>query len=151
MGLGYKNSIFIQAGGMGRGAKEATSCLGGAWGAPASRRLSSSSSAAPAGMRGDSPRPDRGAPGVGSCPLPSTRPSSTPQAAGHPPAGCFQRTEGTCTPRARVSTRAESAARREQIAARGRRGRPRLMRGPRGRAGSRVPRLAQPPRCVPEP
>lgn len=46
---------------MGRGTKDATGALGGAWGTPATCQCAASS-ATPAGMQDDSLRPDRGSP-----------------------------------------------------------------------------------------
>lgn len=58
LGLRSKSYILSWRGGMGRGAREATGGLGGAWGATASSGQCAVSSTAPAGMRSDSVRPD---------------------------------------------------------------------------------------------
>lgn len=109
----------------------------------ASGRLSSGSSAAPAGMRGDSPRSPTAGPRWGCCPLlhqplQGLTPRATTSARLLPTGGGVG-----SAPRVRVSLKAESAGRRRG-SRRGAAWAAEADAGSVGRAGSRVPRLAQP-------
>lgn len=115
---------------MGRCAKEATGALGGAWGTPATSCQCAGSSTAPAGMRGDSLRPDRGSPwGLSTTLHQRLWPSSRclphlPRACLLPSSQGYRRAAGEG-----ISNGLKVPGGQRQIAARARGRRPRLRRG----------------------